>query len=230
MYDVLAVIAVQLLSPVWLSATLWTVAYQDFPVLHYLPESAQTHVCWLWCHPGISSSVAPFSSCSQFFPGLMYFPMSRLFAAGSQSIGPSASVFLMNVQDWFFFRMDWFNLLAVQGTFRSLLQHHNSKASVLQCSAFFMVQLSCPYMTTGKTIALTIQTFVGKMISLLFNMLSRFAITFLPRSKHLLISWLRSLSALILEPKKIVTVSLFPHLPWNDGIGFCDLSFLNAEF
>ena len=101
------------------------------------------------------------------------------------------------------FRMDWLDLLAVQGTLKSLLQHHSSKASILWHSAFFTVQLSYLYMTTGKTIALTRRTFVGKVISLLLNMLSRLVITFLPRSKHLLISWLKSPSAVILEPKKI---------------------------
>ena len=101
------------------------------------------------------------------------------------------------------FRMDWLDFLAVQGTLKSLLQHHSSKASVLQCSAFFIVQLSHSYMTTGKTIALTRWTFVGKVTCLLFNMLSRLAITFLPRSKCLLISGLQSLSAVILEPRKI---------------------------
>ena len=101
------------------------------------------------------------------------------------------------------FRIDWFDL-AVQGTLNSLLQHHSSKASILQCSAFFTVQLSHPYMTTGKTIALTRQTFVSKLMSLLFNMLSRLVIAFLSRSKHVLISWLQSLSAVILEPPKIV--------------------------
>ena len=99
------------------------------------------------------------------------------------------------------FRMDWLDLLEVQGTLKSLLQHHNSKASILLCSAFVIVQLSHPYLTTGKTIALTRWTFVGKVISLLFNMLSRLVITFLPRSKHLLMSWLQSPSAVILEPK-----------------------------
>ena len=110
--------------------------------------------------------------------------------------------------------MDWLDLLAVQGTLKSLLQHHNLKASILQHSAIFMVQLSHPYMTTGKTIALTTWTFVGKVMSLLLNMLSRLVIAFLPRSKHLLISWLQSPSAVILEPKKIksVTVSMFPQL------------------
>ena len=101
------------------------------------------------------------------------------------------------------FRMDWLDLLAVQGTLKSLLQHHSSKASILRHSAFFTVQISHPYMTTGKTIALTRQTFVGKVMCLLFNMLSRLVITFLPRSKRLLISWLQSPSAVILEPKKI---------------------------
>ena len=110
------------------------------------------------------------------------------------------------------FRKDWFDLLAVQGTLRSLLQPHSSKVSVLQCSAFLMVQLSHPYITTGKTMALTRRTFVGKVMSLLFNMLSRFDIAILPRSKCLLILWLQSLSAMILEPKKMKsdTVSTFP--------------------
>ena len=100
------------------------------------------------------------------------------------------------------FRMDWFDFLAVQGTLKSLLQHHSSKASILRCSAFFMVQPSHPYMTTGKTIALTRWTFVSKVMSVLFNMLSRLVIAFLPRSKRLLISWVRSPSTVILEPKK----------------------------
>ena len=101
------------------------------------------------------------------------------------------------------FRMDWLDLLAVQGTLKSILQHHSLRASIFQHSAFFTVQLSHPYMTTGKTIALTRQTFVGKVMCLLFNMLSRLVITFLQRSKNLLISWLQSPSAVILEPKKI---------------------------
>ena len=105
------------------------------------------------------------------------------------------------------FRIDWFDLFVVQGTLKSLLQHHSSKASVLQCSAFFTVQLSHPYRTTGKTIALTRWTFVGEVMSLLFNMLSRLVITFLPRSKHLLISWLQSPFAVILEPRKVKPVT-----------------------
>ena len=107
-----------------------------------------------------------------------------------------------------FFRIDWLDLLAVQGTLKSLLQHHSSKASILRCSAFFIVQLSHPYMTTGKTIALTRQIFVGKVMSLLFNKLSRRVITFLPRSKSLLILWLQSPSALISEPKKIKSLTV----------------------
>ena len=119
------------------------------------------------------------------------------------------------------FRMDWLDLLAVQGTLKSLLQHHSSKASILQRSAFFTVQLSHPYMTTGKTIALTRQTFVGKVMSLLFNMLSRLVITFLPRSKRLLISWLQSPSAVIFEPPKIksATVSTVSPSIWHEVMG-----------
>jgi len=111
------------------------------------------------------------------------------------------------------FRMDWFELLAVQGSLKSLLQYYRSKASILWCSAFFIVQLSHPYMTHGKTIALTRWTFVGKVMSLLCNMLSRLFITFLPRSKHLIISWLQSPSAVILEPPQNKSLSLFPLFP-----------------
>ena len=128
--------------------------------------------------------------------------------------------------------MDWLDLLAVQGTLKSLLQYHSSKASILQHSAFFTVQLSHPYMTTGKTVALTRWTFVGKVMSLLFNMLSRLVITCLPRSKCLLISWLQSPSAVILEPPKIVChcFHCFPiYLPQSDWTGCHDLCFLNVE-
>ena len=131
------------------------------------------------------------------------------------------------------FRMDWLDLLAVQGTLLSFLRHYSSNALNLQCSAFFMVQHSHPYMTTEKTIALTILTFVGKVMSLLFNMLSRLVIAFLPRSKHLLISWLQLLSAVILEPRNIVShcFHCFPiHLPWSDGNSCHDISLLNVEF
>ena len=129
----------------------------------------------------------------------------------------------------------WFDLLAVQGTLKNLLQHHSSKASILQHPAFFMVQLSHLYMPTGKTIALTIWTFVGKVMSLLFNMLSRLVIAFLARSKSLLISWLQSPSAVILEPKKIksVTVSIVSPSICHEVIGphaMIFVSFFNAEF
>ena len=110
------------------------------------------------------------------------------------------------------FRMDWLDILAVQGTLKSLLQHHNSKASIFRCSAFFTVQLSHPYMTTGKTIALTRWSFVGKVMSLLFNMQSKLVITFLPRCRRLLISWLQSPSAVILEPQKIKSATVSPSI------------------
>ena len=138
-----------------------------------------------WCHPTISSSVMPFSSCLQSFPASGSFPVSQFFASGGQRIGvsASASVLTINNSGLISFRTDWMDLLAVQGTLKSLLQHHSPKASSLQCSAFFIVQLSHPYMTNRKTTAFTRQTFVGKVMSLLFNMLSRLAIAFLPRSK-----------------------------------------------
>ena len=152
-----------------------------------------------WCHPFISSSVVPFSSCLQSFQASGSFPMSQLFAWGGQSIGVSAStsVFPMNTQDW---SLGWTGWIFLQS--KSLLQHQSSKASILRRSAFLAVQLSHPYMTTGKTIALTRWTFVGKVMSLFFNMLSMFVINFLPRSKRLLISWLQSPSPVILESKK----------------------------
>ena len=132
------------------------------------------------------------------------------------------------------FRTDWVDLLAVQGTLKSLLQHHSSKASILQCSASFMVQLSHAYMTTGKTIALTRWTFVGKVMSLLLNMVSRLVITYLPKSKRLLISWLQSLSTVILEPKKIksVTVSTFSLSVCYEvmGLGAMTLGFWMLSF
>ena len=132
------------------------------------------------------------------------------------------------------FRMDWLDLLAVQGTLKSLLQHHSSKASILRCSAFFIVQLSHSHMTTWKTKVLTRWTSVGKVMSLLFNMLSRLIITFLPRGMCLLISWLQSPSAVILEPQKNEVCHYFHcfpiYLPWSDETGCCDLSFLNVVF
>ena len=124
--------------------------------------------------------------------------------------------------------MDWFDLLAVQGILKSLLQHYNSKASILQCSAFFMVQLSHPYRTTGKTIALTRWTFIGKVMSLLFNMTSRLVVAFLPRSKYLLISWLQSPSAVILEPPKIrsLTVPIVSPLVCHEVMGLDAMIFV----
>ena len=130
--------------------------------------------------------------------------------------------------------MEWLDLVAVQGILKSLLQHHSLKASILQCSAFCIIQLSHPYMTTGKTIALTRCTFVGEVMSLLFNMLSRFVIAFLPRSKPLLISWLQSPYAVILGPKNIKVCHCFHcfaiYLPWSDGSGCHDLSFFKPAF
>ena len=143
------------------------------------------------------------------FPASGSFPKSQFFTSDGQSIGASASVLLMNIQDWFPLGLP--SLISLQSKgLSSFLQHHSSKASILQCSAFFIVQLSHPYMTTGKTTALTRWIFVGKLMSLIFNMLFRLVITFLPRSKHLLVSWLQSSSAVILEPGKIksATVSI----------------------
>ena len=157
-----------------------------------------------WCHPTISSSVIPFSSCLHSFPASGSFLMSSalrirwpMYWNFNFSISPSNEY-----SGLISFRIHWFDLLAVQGALKKFLQHDNSKASILWHSAFFMVHLSHPYMPTGNTVALTIRTFVSKVISLLFNMLSRFVIAFLPRSKCLLISWLQSLSAVILEPKE----------------------------
>ena len=185
-----------------------------------------------WCHPTISFSVIPFSSYPQSFPTSQSFQMSQLFASGGQSIGVSAStsVLPVNTQD---FRMDWLDLLVVQGTLKSLLQHHSSKASVLWCSAFFIVQLIYPYMTTGKTIVLIRWTFVGIVISLLFNMLSRFVIAFFARSQ----ASFNFMAAVTVHsdfgaPKNKVwhCFHSFPiYLPWSDGTRCHDLRFLNVE-
>ena len=167
-----------------------------------------------WRHPTISS-------CPQSFPASGSFPKSPLFTAGGQSIwaSVSASILLMNIQDWFLLGLTGLISLQSKGLSR-VLQHHSLKASILLHSAFLIVRLSHSYMTTGKTIALTKQTYVGKVISLLFNTLSRLVIAFLPRNKHLLILWLHSPSAVILEPPKIVyhCFHWFPiYLPWSDG-------------
>ena len=138
--------------------------------------------------------------------------MSWIFTSGGQSIGASAPNEYLGLIS---FKIDWFDLLAVQGTLKSLLQHHSSKASVFQCSAFFVVQLSHPYMTTGKTIALTKRTFVSKVMSLLFNTLSGFVIVFLPRSKSLLISWLQSPST---SPYTCSGVIIVPTASWHISV------------
>ena len=177
----------------------------DLAVHHQLPEFTQTHVHLL------GDAIQPSHPLSSASPSAPIPPSIRVFSNESTlcmrwpkywsfsfSISPSSEH-----PGLISFMMDWLDLLAVQGTLKSLLQHHSSKASILQCSAFFTVQLSHPYMTTGKTIALTRRTFVGKAMSLVFNMLSRLFITFLPRSKCLLISWLQPPSAVILEPPKI---------------------------
>ena len=132
-----------------------------------------------WCHPAISSSVVPFSSCPQSFPASGSFQISQLFASGGQSIGFRFNISPSSEHPGLSPLGDWLDLLVVQGTLKSLLQHHSSKASILQCSAFFIIQLSHPCITTGKTISLTRQTFADKVMSLLFNMLSRLILTFL---------------------------------------------------
>ena len=159
--------------------------------------------------------------------------MSQLFASGGQVWSFSFSISPSNEYSGFIsFRMNWFDLLAVQGTLKSLLRHHSLKALILVHSVFFMVQLSHLYMTTGKTIGLPIWTSVGKAMSLLLNTLSRFVVTFLPRSKRFLTSWLQSSSAVILEPNKICHFfcCFLIYLPWSDGTRFLDLSCLNVEF
>ena len=163
------------------------------PVHHQLPESTQTHVHW------VGDAIQPSHLLSSSLLLLSIFLSIRVFSNDSslRIRWPKYWSFSFSISHsnehprLISFRMDWLDLLAVQGALKSLLQHHSSKASILQHSAFFIVQLSHPYMTSGKTIALTRQTFVGKVMSLLFNMLSRLVITFLPRSKHLLISWLQ---------------------------------------
>ena len=207
-------IYVQLLSRVRLFATPWTIARQASLSITNARSSPT---------PMSVESVMPSNHlilCRPLFLLPSIFPSIRVFSNESAlhirwpNIGVSAStsVLPMNTQDGLSFRMDWLGLPAVQGTLKSLLQHHSSKASILQCSAFFIVKLLHPYMTSGKTIALTRWTFVDKVMSLLFNMLSRLVLTFLPRSKHLLISWLQSPSAVILEPKKIKSVTVYSNM------------------
>ena len=189
----------------------WTACSMlGLPVHHQFLELAQTHV------HRVGDAIQPSHPLSSPSPPASVFPSIRVFSNESVlhirwlkywsfifSISPSNEY-----SGLISFRIDWFYLLAVQGTLKSLLQHHSSKASILRCSAFFMVQLSQPYMTTGKTIVLTIGTFISKVTSLLFNMVYSFVIALLPKSKHLLISWLQSLSVVILEPKKIKSVTI----------------------
>ena len=187
-----------------------------------------------WCHPAISSSVVTFFFCPQSFPASGSFPMSQLFTSGGQSIGVSAlaSVLPMNTQEWS--PLEWTAWLSLQSKGLSRVFSSTTGQKHQFFSAFFTVQLSHPHMTTGKTIALTRRTFVGKVISLLFNVLSRWFITFLPRSKRLLISWLQSPPAVILENTHTKKVwhcfHCFPiYFPWSEGTGCHDLSFLNIE-
>ena len=203
------------------------------PVHHQFPEFTQTHGHWVGntiqpSHP-LSSPSPPTFNLFQHQDLCKWVSSSHHVAkywSFSFNISPSNEY-----SGLISFRMDWLDLLAVQGTLKSLLQHHSSKASILLCSAFFIVQLSHPYMTTGKTIALTRWTFVGKIMSLLFNKLSKLVITFLPRSKHLLISWLQSPSAVIFGAPQNKVCHCFPiYLPWSDRTRCHDLIFLNVEF
>ena len=185
-----------------------------FPIHHQLPELAQTHVHQVGDAIQPSHPLPTLLLLPSIFPSIRVFSNESVlpirwpkYWSFSFSSSPSSEY-----SELISFRMDWLNLLAVQETLKSLLQHHNSKTSVLRSSACFMLQLSHPYRTTGKTIALTRQTFVGKVISLFFNMPSRLVITFLPKSKCLLISWLQSPSAVILEPQN-ESLSLFPLFP-----------------
>ena len=227
-----SVSSVQLLSCVWLFVTLWTAAFQaslsitnSWNLLKLMSiELVMPSNHLILCHPlllppSIFPSIRVFSKVSVLrirWP--KYWSFSFSISSSNEYSGLIS------------FRMDWLDLLAVQGTLKRLFQHLSSKASVLQCWAFFIVQLSHPYMTTRKTIALTKQTFVGKIISLLFNMLSKLVITFLPKSKCLLNSWLQSPSEVILETKKRVSHCFPIYLPWSDGTRYHALHFLNAEF
>ena len=225
--------SVQLLSHVRLFVTLWTTAHQvclsitNCQSLHkpMFIESVMPSNHLILCRPLLLLSI---------FPSIMVFSNeSDLCIRWPKYWSFSFNISPSNEHPGLIsFRMDWLNLFAVQGTLKSLLQHHSSKASILQHSAFFIVQLSLPYVTIGKTIALTRWTFVDKVMSLLFNMLLKLVIIFLPRSKRLLISWLQSPSAVIWEPpqnKVSHCFHCFPiYLPWSDGTGYHDLSFLNV--
>ena len=193
-----------------------------FPVLNHFPELAQTHIHW------VSDAIQSFHPLSLSSPFAISLYQHQGLSQWISSLHQMTKVFELQLQHQSFqwiFRVDflWFDLLAIQWTLKSLPQQHSLTATILQFSAFLMVQLSYQYMATGKIIALTIRTFVSKVMSLLFNRLSRFVITFLSRNKCLFILWLKSPSTVILEPKKIksVTVSIFPHLfvmKWWDQI------------
>ena len=226
--------SVQSFSRVWLFATLWTTAHQaslSITNSRSLPKPMSIELVMPSNHVILCRPLLLLPST---FPSIRVFSNESAlpirwpeYWSFSFNIGPSNEH-----PGLISFRMDWVDLPAVQETLKSLLQHHSSKASIFQCSAFFIVQLSHPYMTTGKTIDLTRQTFADKVMSLLFNMLSRLVITFLPRSKRFLISWLQSPSAVILEPRKIKsdTFHCFPiYFPWSDGTRCHDLSSLNVE-
>ena len=185
-----------------------------------------------WCHPTILSFIISFSSCLHSFPASGSFPKSQFFESGQRSrTSASASVLLMNIQNLFLIGLT--SLISFSSR-DSWICFNTTVQKYLQCSVFFVVQFSYTYMTTGKTIALTRWNFVGKVMSLLFNMLSRLVIVFLPRSKRLLISWLQLPSAVILEPpqnKVCHCCHCFPiYLPWSDGTRCHDLSFLTVEF
>ena len=187
-----------------------------------------------WCHPTISSSVIAFSSCLQSFQAPGSFQMSQFFESGGQNTGVSAPALTlpMNFRTDFL-RMDWLDLLVVQGILKHLLQHHTSKASILQHSAFFMGQFSHLYVTAGKIIALTRRTFVGKVMSVLFNMLSRLVITFLPRSKCLNFMAVVTICSDFGAPQNKVfhCFHYFPiYFPWSDGTRCHDLRFLSVKF
>ena len=199
-------------------------------VHHQLLESIQTHVHWVGDAIQPSHAMLSLPLLPQISPSIRVFSNeSALPIRWPKNWSFSFIISPSNEHPGMIsFRMDWLDFLAVQGTFKSL-QHHSSNASILQRSAFFIVQLSHPYMSTAKTIALTRRTFVGKVMSLLFNMLSKLVITFIPRTKRLLILWLQSPSAVILEPRKIKSASFHIYLPWSDGTRCDDLSFLNVE-
>ena len=227
--------SVQLLRHVWLFATPWIAACQAslsmtnswsslkfMSIESVMPSNHLILCCPLLLLPPVPPSIRVFSNESALhIRGPKYWSFSFSISPPNKQPGLTS------------FRMDWLDLLDVQGTLKSLLQHHSSKAPILRHLAFFTVWLSHLYMTTGKTIALTRRTFVSKVMSLLLSMLSRLVIAFLPRSKHLLILWLQSPSAVILELKKIVCHCFHCspiYLPWSVGTGCCDLIFLNVEF